>query len=161
MQTNQKSESFCKEIDRIKLFCDFTARAKIFCLQSISLQEHLLCSFFFTFGTDLRSNSLQKRVPEEAACGSFIEEFSAHFFDVARKAAPERITLSTDFTSESKKPSEKSAKKLVRGSLLSELAYLFPIEFACAWISTKLLTHLNPHNKWQQESDRARPAPTS
>ena len=87
--------------------------------------------FFFTFGTDLRSKSLQKRFPKEAACGSFIEEFSAHFFDVARKAAPERITLSTDFTSESKKPSEKSAKKLVRGSLLSELAYLFPIEFAC------------------------------
>ena len=92
----------------------------------------LIFVFCFTFGTDLRSKSLEERVPEEAACGSFIEEFSAHFFDVARKAAPERINLSTDFTSESKKPSEKSAKKLVRGSLLSELAYLFPIEFACA-----------------------------
>ena len=45
--------------------------------------------FCFTFGNHLRSKSLQKRVPEEAACGSFIEEFSAHFFDVARKAAPE------------------------------------------------------------------------
>ena len=67
------------------------------------------------FARDLRSKSLQKRAREEAACGSFIKEFSAHLFDVAQKATPERITRLTDFTSKSKNQPKKVHFFLERG----------------------------------------------
>ena len=64
---------------------------------------------------NLRSKSLEKRAREEAACGSFIEEFSAHVFDAAKKTAPERITRLTDFTSKSKNLPKKVHFFLERG----------------------------------------------
>ena len=64
---------------------------------------------------NLRSKSLENRAREEAACGSFIEEFSAHVFDAAKKAAPERITRLTDFTSKSKNLPKKVHFFLERG----------------------------------------------
>ena len=75
---------------------------------------HFFGSFAFS-ELNLRSKSLEKRAREEAACGSFIEEFSAHFFDVAKKAAPERTNRLTDFTSKSKNLPKKVHFFLERG----------------------------------------------
>ena len=74
----------------------------------------------FILGSTLWYHSLQKRVPDGAAAHVNNRTFYALFFDVAKKASLERINISSDFISASKKPSEKSAKKLVRGSLLSK-----------------------------------------
>ena len=63
---------------------------------------------------------MQKRVPEEAPSHVLYRKFCTHFFDVAKKAAPECVCLRNLYTRASENASEKSAKKLVRGSLLSE-----------------------------------------
>ena len=75
----------------------------------------MLCSFFSLLAKICDLIPYKKRAREEAACGSFIEEFSAHVFDAAKKAAPERITRLTDFTSKSKNLPKKVHFFLERG----------------------------------------------
>ena len=112
------------------------------------------------FDTNLYSNSLQKWVLEEAPSRVPYRSFCTHFFDVAKKAAPERFYISSPATSASKKPSEKSAKKLVRRSLLSDFTYLVLMYFNRVRFAKNKIPNSIPHNWCQQKWVPERPAPT-
>ena len=58
---------------------------------------------------------MQKRVPEEAPSHVLYRKFCTHFFDVAKKAAPECVCLRNLYTRASENASEKSVKNLERG----------------------------------------------
>ena len=58
---------------------------------------------------------MQKRVPEEAPSHVLYRKFCTHFFDVAKKTAPECVCLRNLYTRASENASEKSAKKLPKG----------------------------------------------
>ena len=58
---------------------------------------------------------MQKRVPEEAPSNVLYRKFCTHFFDVAKKAAPECVCLTNLYTRGPENPSEKSVFFLERG----------------------------------------------
>ena len=64
--------------------------------------------------------SLHRRVREEAPSHVLIEEFLHTLFRRCNKTASERVLLEYPYTRGSENLPKKSAKKLVRGSLLSK-----------------------------------------
>ena len=58
---------------------------------------------------------MQKRVPEEAPSHVLFRIFCTHFFDVAKKAAPEWVCLRNLYTRASENLSKQSVKFLERG----------------------------------------------
>ena len=58
---------------------------------------------------------MQKRVPEEAPSHVLYRKFCTHFFDVAKKAAPECVCLRNLYTRASENASEKSVFFSERG----------------------------------------------
>ena len=58
---------------------------------------------------------MQKRVPEEAPSHVLYRIFCTHFFDVAKKAAPEWVCLRNLYTRASENLSKKSVIFLERG----------------------------------------------
>ena len=63
---------------------------------------------------------MQKRVPGGGPMPHTLYDLLNNFFYVAKKNTSEGFYISWSYTSASENASEKSAKKLVRGSLLSK-----------------------------------------
>ena len=125
------------------------------------LAKTVVFQFLFLFLTQIcilipyKSGSLRKPHPAYLI-GAFARTFSM----LQKKAAPERFYISSPATSASKKPSEKSAKKLVRRSLLSDFTYLVLIYFKRVRFSKNKIPNSIPHNWCQQKLVPERPTPT-
>ena len=77
----------------------------------ILCKNHCFAAFLFIVGTTLYSNSLQKRVPEEAAAHVNASIFYTRCFDVAQKAPPERVGISISYVKRVRKPFRKKCEK--------------------------------------------------